>query len=176
MTPGIALPTGVHIPAIAQRFGVKGADAAALLQQWGLRIPDLPNRFTHWEAHEPFGSGRCLRQGSTEFLIEVEAGKTPDLQPGESLPNAWTLIRTDQSLVLDASWPRALAHICSFNFDRLHEEPDLVVMTLMAGIGVTVIREPLPATHSSGMALRLWCDAGYSTYLQECLRSIGESR
>jgi hypothetical protein len=77
------------------------------------------------------------------------------------LPDAWTLVRSDHSLVLNATWPRKLSQVCSFDFDRLHEQPDLVVMTLMAGIGVTLVREPkLADSHPSGMSLRLWCDAG----------------
>jgi len=177
MTAPASIP-GVSIPAVGARFGVKGADAPALLQQAGLRIPEQPNRVAHWPGDGLFGSGRCLRQGNTEFLIEVDTGLPPVLQRNGALPRAWTLIRADHSLLLDgASWPRELTQVCSFDFERLHQEPDLVVMTLMAGIGVTLIREPQPPTaHSSGMALRLWCDAGYSTYLQDCLRSLGDSR
>jgi len=177
MTPAIGLPNGVQIPAIGERFGVKGTDAPALLQQLGLRIPALPNRVSHWQANDAFGSGRCLRQGSTEFLVELDAGTTSDIRVTASLPDAWLLVRSDHCFVLDATWPRKLAHVCSFDFDRLHEDADQVVMTLMAGIGVTLVREPkLANAHPSAMALRLWCDAGYTTYLQDCLRSIGESR
>jgi hypothetical protein len=177
---GIAkdLPVGVHMPAVGVRLGVKGADAPALLQQLALRIPSLPNRVVHWQTAEPWGCGRCLRQGSTEFLIELDAAAPPLFPASDILPRAWMLHRSEHSLVLDeATWRHSLAHICSFDFERLLEEPDLVVMTLMAGIGVTVIREPPPDfTESTGMALRLWCDASFSIYLQECLRSLGESR
>jgi len=169
---------GVRAAATGARIGYKGADAPALLQQLGLSIPQQPNRVTHWSADDPFGSGRCLRQGSTEFLIELDAGPPPRLPANDALPRAWTLIRSDHSLLLDgAPWPRELNQVCSFDFERLRDEPDLVVMTLMAGISVTVIREPqVGLDTSSGMALRLWCDAGFSTYLHDCLRSIGESR
>jgi hypothetical protein len=148
------------------------------LQQLALRIPSLPNRVVHWQAAEPWGSGRCLRQGSTEFLIELDAAAAPLLPASDILPRAWTLYRCEHSLLLDeATWRHSLVHICSFDFERLLDEPDLVVMTLMAGISVTVIREPLSDfSESTGMALRLWCDASFSIYLQECLRSLGESR
>jgi sarcosine oxidase subunit gamma len=154
------------------RFGVKGSDAPALLQQLGLRIPDQPNRVTHWLPHEPWGSGRCLRQGSSEFLIELDRAVQPALTPrAESLANAWLLIRSDHSQLLTGeSWLPGLAQICSFDFARLQDEPDLVVMTMMAGISVTLVREP--DTASSDFALRLWCDAGFSTYLQDCLNTI----
>jgi hypothetical protein len=165
---------GISIPAVGTRFGAKGSDAPALLQHLGLTIPVRPNSVTHWSAQEPFGAGRCLRQGSTEFLIELDADTTPALPASQVLPNAWRLTRSDHSLLLrGARWPRALEQICSFDFKRLDDEPDLVVMTLMAGIGVTVIREPVASATTS---LRLWCDASFSTYLQQCLHSLGGSR
>jgi hypothetical protein len=165
---------GVTCPAVGARFGVKGADAAALLQQRGLRIPPLPNRAVHWQTGDALGAGCCLRQGNSEFLIELDAKPPAAFATHADLPRAWTLIRTDHSLLLDgAHWPRELAQVCSFDFARLRVEPDLVVMTVMAGISVTVILEP----HTGGMppsrmALRLWCDSGFATYLQDCLRSL----
>ncbi len=159
------------------RLGIKGPDAPALLEQQGLRIPLLPNRVVHWQADEPWGRGRCLRQGSTEFLVELDSASAPQVSANAALPRVWQLARCDHSLVLEgAAWRHALPHICSFDFERLSDEPDLVVMTLMAGISVTVIRQPQASVHLTDMALRLWCDASFSIYLQECLRSLGESR
>jgi sarcosine oxidase, subunit gamma len=157
---------------MSARFGLKGSDAPALLQHLGLPIPAHPNRVTHWQPHDPWGSGRCLRQGSSEFLIELDSSEPPALLPrGDSFPNAWILIRSDHSQTLGGdSWSRDLAQICSFDFTKLQDEPDLVVMTLMAGISVTLIREP--SSPSNPFALRLWCDASFSTYLQDCLNTI----
>ncbi|MEO8307584.1 MAG: hypothetical protein ABI616_06045 [Pseudomonadota bacterium] len=170
------LPFGVQVPVVGARLGFKGPDAPALLTQMGLRIPDQPNRVVHWRPNEPMGSGRCLRQGSTEFLIETDA-YAATLPSDEALPRAWSLVRSDHSLILGAAWQQSLAHACSFDFTRLLDAPDLVVMTLLAGISVTVIREPQTgAVTSTDMALRLWCDASFATYLQDCLRSLGESR
>jgi len=158
---------------MSMRFGIKGSDAPAMLQHLGVRIPTQPNRVAHWQADEPWGSGRCLRQGNTEFLIELDTAIR--LPADSSFANAYTLIRSDHSLVLRGdNWPRDLAQICSFDFARLVDEPDLVVMTLMAGIGVTLVREP--SGTSPDFALRLWCDASFSTYLQECLNTIRGSR
>ncbi len=156
------------------RFGIKGSDAPALLQHLGLRIPAQPNRVTHWQPQDACGSGRCLRQGSTEFLIELDSAEEPLLSRNETFPNAWMLVRSDHSLVLNGEpWLQDLSQICSFDFTALQAEPDLVVMTLLAGIGVTIIREPADA---GDFALRLWCDASYSTYLQDCLNTIRGSR
>lgn len=161
-------------PGNSARFGVKGRHAPALLQHLGLSIPTQPNRVVHWQSHEPFGSGRCLRQGGTEFLIELDCATTPDLPVHPSFPDAWQLTRCDYSLVLHGEWwPPALARIGSFDFTRLDDEPDLVVMTLLAGIGVTLIRE---SPTRQGKGLRLWCDSSFSVYLQHCLLSLGASR
>jgi hypothetical protein len=171
----LTLIPGLSTADVGARLGIKGSDAPALLQHLGLCIPALPNRVVHWPSHEPFGSGRCLRQGSTEFLIELDAGTIPDLPVNPSFPNAWRLARCDHSLLLrGAEWPRALAQVCSFDFARLDDEPDQVVMTLVAGIGVTLIRDP--PRHEGDMSLRLWCDASFSVYLQQCLFSLGASR
>jgi hypothetical protein len=162
---------GVSTAGVGTRFGVKGSDAPALLQHMGLRIPARPNSFIHWLPQDALGSGRCLRQGTTEFLIELDADTAPMLPANPAFSNAWRLTRSDHCLLLNgAGWPRALAQICSFDLDRLDAEPDLVVMTLLAGIGVTLIREP--ATVPDRIALRLWCDASYSIYLHECLNTI----
>ena len=153
------------------RLGVKGADAAALLLQRGLRIPMQPNRVIHWHAGDALGSGRCLRQGSNEFLVELDAVPQAPLACDDAIPRAWTLIRADHSLLLQGpQWPAVLAQVCSFDFERLQAEPDLVVMTLLAGISVTLIREPSAA----GLALRLWCDPGFSLYLQQCLQTLSQ--
>jgi sarcosine oxidase subunit gamma len=83
------------------------------------------------------------------------------------------LIRADHSLLLRGpQWPAALAHVCSFDFERLQAEPDLVVMTLMAGISVTLIREPSIA--EAGLALRLWCDPSFGLYLKQCLHTLSQ--
>jgi sarcosine oxidase subunit gamma len=162
---------GVTTAAAGARFGVKGADAAALLLQRGLRIPMQPNRVIHWHGGDVLGSGRCLRQGSSEFLIELDTAPQTPLAGDDAIPRAWTLIRADHSLLLQgAQWPAALAHCCSFDFERLQAEPDLVVMTLLAGISVTVIREP----SATGIALRLWCDPGFGLYLQQCLQTLSQ--
>lgn len=162
---------GVTTAVAAARFGVKGADAAALLLQRGLRIPMQPNRVMHWHSGDTLGSGRCLRQGNSEFLVELDTAPQKLLAADDAIPRAWILQRADHSLLLQGPlWPAALAHACSFDFERLQAEPDLVVMTLLAGISVTVIREPAAA----GLALRLWCDPGFATYLQQCLHTLSQ--
>ncbi len=123
---------------------------------------------TRWREN---GGGRCLRLGNTEFLIEHDTDVAS--APAQAATDgAWLLLRSDASFLLDgAPWPEALAQVCSFDFRRFHDEPDLVVMTLLAGISVTLVREPQVAD-APHLALRLWCDASYSTYLQHCLQHL----
>ncbi len=156
---------GVSMPEAGARYGVKGARAIDWLAQHGIAVPVAPNRVAHWSGS---GGGRCLRLGNTEFLVEYDAANAsvPTQAAGDG---ARLLLRSDASLLLDAPWSGKLAQACSFDFQRLHDEPDLVVMTLLAGISVTLVREPRPA---AGLTLRLWCDASYAPYLQQCLQYL----
>jgi sarcosine oxidase subunit gamma len=157
---------GVLILEAGVRYGVKGARAAAWLAQRGIGVPVAPNRALHWRGS---GGGRCLRLGSTEFLVEYDA--TNAAIPAQAAEDgAYLLLRSDFSLLLDPSWTRALAQACSFDFQRLCDEPEMVVMTLLAGISVTLVREPRP--NDAGITLRLWCDASYAPYLQQCLHQL----
>ncbi len=168
MSHAVATPmVGVTAPAVAARYGAKGIEATGWLTRNGIPVPTGPNRFTHWQEH---GGGRCLRLGNTEFLIEHDAA---DIAPSTPAPAdaAWLLLRGDHSLLLGPQWPEVLTQVCSFDFRRFHDEPDMVVMTLLAGISVTLVREP-GATDDGQPALRLWCDASYATYLQECLQQL----
>lgn len=151
----------------ARRWGVKGPGAVAWLQQCGIAVPGAPNRVVHWRG------GRCLRLGHSEFLIEQDDSAAAPLLPDEAPAdaNAWVLLRSDCSVVLSGqAWPAALAQGCSFDFERLRTETDLVVMTLFAGISVTFVREPADA--DAPLSLRLWCDASHSTFLDQCLQQI----
>lgn len=158
---------GVTSVRVGARFGVKGADAATWLTQRSIAVPDAPNRITRWEG------GRCLRLGNTEFLVELDAQDSPyPSTEGDAThaASAWILLRSDHSLLLSgAPWPEELARVCSFDFERWRDEPDLVVMTLLAGISVTLTREP---SAGGQHALRLWCDASYAPYLDHCLHQL----
>jgi len=163
---GLDGATRVHV---AARFGLKGADAPAWLAAQGIPVPDAPNRIARWDG------GRCLRQGHGEFLVEVDDTASRDPLAGETSAGAqqmWILLRSDHSLLLEGDhWRGALAQACSFDFDRLQADPGLIVMTLLAGISVTLAAEPRP-DDSSPFALRLWCDASYALYLDRCLQTL----
>lgn len=158
---------GVLILEAGARYGVKGARAAQWLGQRGIGVPVAANRVLHWAGS---GGGRCLRLGHSEFLVEYDATNAaiPAQAAGED--GAHLLLRSDFSLLLDPTWTRRLAQVCAFDFQRLHDEPEMVVMTLLAGISVTLVREPRP--RDTGITLRLWCDASYAAYLQSTLHTL----
>lgn len=152
------------------RYGLKGPAAEAWLHARGVAVPGAANRVAAWHSTTTGGAGRCLRLGYTEFLVEHD-GDAPAATPAADLSDAYLLLRSDYSLLLQGpEWPDALAQICSFDFRRLHSEPDMVVMTLFAGIAVTLVREPAP--DSAHLVLRLWCDASYARYMQETLHAL----
>ena len=157
----------------AARLGLKGADAARLLQQAGIDVPGVANAITH-----PRGDAgtRCLRLGNTEFLLEQDAG-SETIERVRTLAatgdfRAWPVLRADHCLLLGgpALFER-LSHVASFDFETLAGSPDRVVMTLAAEISVTLALDGGDPTHPQ---LRLWADASFGTYLEQTLRTLSQ--
>lgn len=153
------------------RMGLKGADAARLLQQAGIDVPGVANSITHPRSDS---GTRCLRLGNTEFLLEQDAGSDAIERvralAGTADLRAWPVLRTDYCVLLGgpALFER-LSHIASFDFETLDSTADRVVMTLAADISVTL------ALDSAGPAppqLRLWTDASFGIYLEETLQTL----
>ena len=157
----------------AARLGLKGADAARLLQDCGIAIPDSPNAITRCDAGSTAGMSRCLRLGNSEFLLEndsplgaIERIRT---QAGAGGIRAWCVLRTDYSaLIGGTALFGQLSRIASFDFPQLLHTPDRVVMTLLAEISVTAVLEG----DASAPQLRLWADASFGTYLEHTLHSL----
>jgi glycine cleavage system aminomethyltransferase T len=155
----------------AARLGLKGPDAAALLQQAGISVPAVANRMLL--SAPPAGLGACpvrvLRLGNTEFLLEQDEGdavigavrtlaRTAGLR-------AHAVLRADCCLLLEGNelFDR-LSRVCAFDFTQLAAQPDMAVMTLLAEISVTFALD--------GSQLRLWADPGFATYLTHTLQSL----
>lgn len=166
------LPPLMLSPVIPRaRVGLKGRDAAATLEGAGIRVPPRANCLVHGG-----GLSRCLRLGSTEFLLEDDAdtARLADLRQVASAATlrAYVAPRADFSALL--SGPAvfdSLSPYCSFDFTALRAAPDTVVMTLLADISVVLALEP---GEDSAPRLRLWADAGFAHYLTETL--TGEHR
>jgi hypothetical protein len=166
---------GFEVAVCRTRFGVKGREAAQLLQHCGVPVPATANAMIRWRGHGHFGDGRCLRLGHSEFVLEQDDGHALLDAVRGALPPAdgssWFVHRADHCLLLNGpAWPAQLARVCSFDFEQLRREPDRVVMTLLADVGVTLV--PEPSTAPDALTLRLWCDPGYATYLHQCLHSL----
>jgi sarcosine oxidase gamma subunit len=149
------------------RMGLKGFDAAALLQQAGITVPSAPNRI----AANPHM--RVLRLGNTEFILEQDDGDSAIAQVNSLARTAglraWPVTRADCSLLISGNgiFDR-LSRVCAFDFTQLDATPDLAVMTLLADISVTFTLEPA----SGPRCLRLWADPGFATYLTLTLQSL----
>jgi hypothetical protein len=155
----------------AARLGLKGPDAPRLLQQAGVSIPEVPNAIAR-PSGVP-GLSRCLRLGHTEFLLEQDEGhdaiaRLHALAADE--PRAHPVLRCDYSVVLGGrALFDAMARICSFDCPSLLTRPHSAVMTLAAGISVTLALENADITTPE---LRLWTDASFGTYFEQTLHSL----
>ena len=172
MTAQAALPAfRIDTTPGVRRAGLKGREAARQLAALGIAVPPRPNQITHFLAP---AAGRCLRLGNAEFLIEQDDGDTLlaalDAAPPAQTAGALSVLRQDRCLRLaGAGLFPALRQVVAFDFEGPGFREDDVVMTVMAGIGVSFVREPTPG----GDALRLWCDPGFYDYLLECLAALG---
>ena len=170
------MSSGAHawlrLPESQRRFGVKGASAAALLDQLGLIVPATPNSWSPLRASDRDDSCNVIgRLGHTEFFIE-EQGDAPGItgleqRIREGASGAYPVLREDAGWVLGG--PRArdvLAQVCNVNFGVL--PPRAVVMTLMIGVAVLV----LPQQTDDGRIYRIWCDPSFGSYLKSELEQM----
>jgi sarcosine oxidase, subunit gamma len=148
------------------RMGVKGAGAAAWLEQNGIHVP------TSLYGHGNFGNdGIIIRPGNAEFFIEDEAGgeKVNQLLDSQSSVPAsvYRYDRQDAAMLLSGSKAfDVLAETCGYDFR--HAEQNLV-FSRVAVVSCMILqkdREPqTPLFH-------IWCDGSYGAYLWEQLLEI----
>jgi sarcosine oxidase subunit gamma len=122
----------------------------------------------------PGGLNRCLRLGNSEFLVEADSPsgviERIRTQADAAAGRAWCVLRTDYcALIGGTDMFGELSRIASFDFPQLLHAPDRVVMTLLAGISVTVVMED---ANAPAPQLRLWADASFGTYLEHTLHSL----
>jgi len=142
------------------RAGVKGPGAGAWLAGLGLPVPQAPNSWL------PLSGGLIARLGLTEFLIEgPESAKlTAPLVHG-----VYPVLRQDTALVLRGDRLNdLLLETCSVDFRALDLATRPVVLTSMAGVGVTVI----PGAENGTPCTRLWCDSTWGEWFFETLTGI----
>lgn len=150
------------------RFGIKGPAAQAWLVAQGVQIP-APNGWA-----EQSGGALVLRLGNSEFLVED--------QPGSALCQAlaaadaggtglYRVTRYDAALILSGREAQnLLSELCTLDLSPKGLAASALVMTQMAGISATVLRQNL-----GGEAVyRVWCDGTYGPYLWETLLDIAK--
>lgn len=168
MNPGRAW---LREPESAQRFGLKGANAAAWLAQRGFRVPGHANTWSPLRPQDRDDSANVIaRLGHTEFFLEASAASLADLESalrGEA--GVYPVLRADAAFVLGGTHAlQALAEVCNVDFGALALAGKPVIMTLMAGVAVLV----LPQSTDEGTIYRIWCDPSFGSYLRQTLAEV----
>ncbi len=146
------------------RAGAKGRGTAEWLAALGVTIPSQPNSWSSL----PSG-GLVARLGITEFLVEGDAALVEKIVQTPRTAGVYPVLRQDAAFALcGARVNELLLQTCNVDFRTLDAEPTKVVLTSMAGVGVTVLSK------KSGMypSYRIWCDGTYGIYLWETLAEI----
>ena len=151
------------------RFGVKGRNVVQWLNEQKVEIPSEPNAWVQQ------GESLVLRLGNSEFLVEDQLeGKACGSLDGAVMPEAYGVYRiqrNDTALLLSGSHVQELfSEICAIDLRDGALPYGKVVMTQMAGISVTVLRQKFNGED----VYRLWCDGTYGPYLWETLLEIAE--
>jgi sarcosine oxidase, subunit gamma len=162
----------------ARRIGIKGKAAAALLESRGIAVPDRPNSWLPCGV-DASDDGRLLRLGFGEYLLEcdtVSAAPTPlRAALGAAPADAYLLLRDDRSFLLQGDAAATLlAEVCNVDFGALDPAARPVVLTLMAGVAVSVIREAAGSARAQS-GFRIWCDPSFGHYLWSVLRGVVEA-
>lgn len=150
------------------RFGVKGLNAVQWLKEHKVEIPQQGNA---WVRHQP--DTLVLRLGLNEFLVEDQLnGKACEALHAANQPKAYGIYkvqRNDTALILSGSRVQALfSEVCALDLRDQALASDAVVMTQMAGISVTLLRQQL----NGETVYRLWCDGTYGPYIWDTLLEI----
>jgi len=143
----------------APRFGLKGRAAADWLIGQGVALPQQPNT---WLAQDD--GSMVLRLGRSEYLLEGPIAQQLESAWQEGQRDLYRVPRYDAEFVLAGEKTQALLQeVCALD-TRLQAMENHVLMTLAAGISVTLIH--------AGDVYRLWCDATYGDYMQHTLQEI----
>lgn len=148
------------------RTGVKGPGAADWLKKQGFPLPPQPNTWLSLPEE-----GLIARLGNTEYLIEAAPEVIGRIMQTPRAAGVYPVLRQDTSFALCGErLNELLLQVCNIDFRCLNRDPSLVVLTSMAGVGVSVLRCGPAGTP----CYRLWCDGSYGLYLWETLCGIAE--
>ncbi|MEQ1599481.1 MAG: sarcosine oxidase subunit gamma [Methylotenera sp.] len=152
-----------------ERFGVKGTQAAKWLAGHDVSIPEYANT---WILNN--GETLVMRLGSSEFLIEdqVEGQMCKKLATDKvRIAGVYIVPHADASYLLAGSEVlNLLSEVCSLDLRESALQDNELVMTQVAGVSATVLRQQL----NNETVYRLWCDGTYAKYMQHVLDEIAQ--
>lgn len=158
---------GVTDVSCLSRYGVKGAQAAKWLADRQVTTPDSINSWTVSD-HNTL----VLRLGGSEFLLEDQfAGTTCARLASDTnrVPNVYKVPRADAAFILSGSEVlNMLAELCSLDLREKSLGAQELIMTQVAGISATVLRQDL----NGEQVYRIWCDGTYGPYLWDVMVEI----
>lgn len=158
---------GVADVSCLMRYGVKGPNATQWLVDRGIAIPTNPNAWTLCEQKT-----LVLRLGSSEFLIEDQLGGTACSRLAGDVTrvaSVYKVPRADAAFIVSGSEALNLfSELCSLDLREKSLASKDVIMTQVAGISATVIRQVL----NGETVYRVWCDGTYGPYMWEVLTEI----
>jgi len=149
------------------RFGVKGLGAAQWLNKHGIEIPNRPNS---WITDKQ--NTLILRLGSSEFLVEDPLnGSTFSKLAADPtrVETVYKVPRADASFIVSGSDVLNLfSEVCSLDLSEKSLFENDLMMTQIAGISATVLRQAL----NGEQIYRIWCDGTYGSYMWQVLTEI----
>jgi sarcosine oxidase subunit gamma len=155
------------------RFGVKGPQAEKWLVNHGVVVPQNTNC---WQQN---AQTLVMRLGASEFLIEDQFthgqadGKTCEKLTADTkrVAGVYKIPSLQASWILDGrAAPNLLSEVCSLDLSESALPENAVLMTQVAGISATVLRQKI----NNEAVYRLWCDGTYGVYMQHMLSVIAE--
>jgi sarcosine oxidase subunit gamma len=158
---------GVADVSCLSRYGMKGPNATQWLLERGIAIPTTPNSWTLCEQKT-----LVLRLGSSEFLIEDQLGGTACARltaDTARVASVYKVPRADAAFIISGSEVLNLfSELCSLDLREKSLAAKDLIMTQVAGISATVIRQNL----NGEPVYRVWCDGTYGPYMWEVLTEI----
>ncbi len=159
------------------RLGLKGPRAAEWLVAQGLGVPMAPNSWARSSGAAGSEAVMVARLGQFEFFLEDAPGGTrlrgiaPALEANPS--GVYPVLREDVAFQLSGEGVHdVLAQVCNVNFAGLALDSHPVIMTLMIGVAVLVVPEPMHEGARDGRRYRIWCDPTFAPSLCETLAEV----
>lgn len=159
---------GVCDASCLSRFAIKGPNAAQWLETNEIVIPATANSW-----HQQKSGALVLRLGNSEFLIEDQPqGKlcvALNAADRKALKGLYKIERSDVALILSGSQATSLlSELCTLDLRENALAENALVMTQVAGISATIIRQRL----NDEAVYRLWCDGTYGAFMWDTMLEI----